>query len=209
MGTFLIVPIFSNENISVKTDKGCEYHNHDTYEVWYDSSVKNPAYVIWDFTNVDAIESEAVDNRKSSSFIKCGSSATQSDFKNTGFDRGHMCPNNDRDWNADASKNTFRMCNVCPQSVSLNRGEWKSYEKKGHDLAHKYGLVTIMCGPIFEGTKNVIYIGKNNIRVPDRFFKIFYYDGKVECYLFSQDGSVIECSIRDIEKLIKVEIILK
>ena len=198
----LVANLFANEHIKVTSSKEFEHHNHETYEVWYDSENKNPAYVIWDLTNVDAIESDASNNRPSSSFATCGSSAKHTDC--VGYDRGHMCPNNDRDWNVEAAKNTFRMCNVCPQSAALNRGIWKKYEKRGHEIAKKNGLVTIICGPIYSSKTNV-YL-KGVIRIPDAFFKIFYYSNKVECYVFGQDNSIRDSSIEEIENLANIKI---
>lgn len=62
--------LVANEHVSVTSDKQYEYHNHETFEVWYDVDTKNPAYVIWDLTAEDAIISAQNNHRKSWTFIE-------------------------------------------------------------------------------------------------------------------------------------------
>lgn len=167
--------IFANDYVSVTSKTKYEYHDHESYEVWYDKVNMNPAYVIWDVTAEDAIISAENNHRKSWSFNKCKSAPNASKtYKNTGYDRGHMCPNEDRDLSEEDAKNTFRGCNVCPQTHNLNAGVWKKYEEKERELARKYGLVTVIAGPIYTDSKRKI----NVHTVPDGFFKIIIIDHK-------------------------------
>lgn len=201
--------VFANENLEIIKKQALEYHDHETYELWYDVENRNPAYVIWDITFEDAILSEAVNNRTTSKFTVCKSSVKEIVYSKSGYDKGHMCPSNDRDWSKESSYNTFRMCNVCPQTPALNRGSWKKYEKRGHELAKKYQKVTIAAGPIYENNENVFLI-KGGVRIPDAFFKVFYADGKfLEAYIFYQDGSTVTKSISDIEKVAKLQFVAK
>lgn len=199
---FIAIFLFANEHISIVSDVEYEFHKHETYEVWYDVENHSPAYVIWDLTFEEANLSDAAkDNRKSGGFTKCGSSAKHSDYNKTGYDRGHMCPNNDRDWSKESSAETFRMCNICPQTPALNRGVWKDFEAYGHKLAKKHQLVTIACGPIYNNTlTNRIFIGSSKVRVPEAFFKIFVYNKNVECYIFCQNNTYRKVDLSQIEK---------
>lgn len=208
---FIIVLLFTtataNDYVKVTPTSNLEYHNHDIYEVWYDTVLHNPAFVIWDLTFEEATLSDAVNGNRSSSFKKCGSSAKHADYSGTGYDRGHMCPNNDRDWSKESAAETFRMCNVCPQLPSLNRGSWKHYEEYGHQLAKKYQLVTIACGPIYSSKVNCL--DKGNVTVPDSFFKVFIVNGKVyEALIFNQDGSYRSAGISEIERVTSLAFIL-
>lgn len=187
-----------------------EYHNHDTYEVWFDLITKNPAYVVWSLTEEDAILAAQSSNRKSGwSFTSCGSARSANrNYPNTGYQRGHMCPAEDQDQSIPRSKNTFRACNICPQTKALNQnpGEWYKYEEKERKLAQKYQEITIVCGPIYYSNLAPIYIGKDNLRVPDEFFKVFYYDGHFEAYIFGQDNSVKESTLEEVESLTGISI---
>ena len=51
-----------------------------------------------------------------------------SDYTNSGFDRGHLCPSNDRDSTASENKTTFLLSNIVPQAPTLNRQSWKALE---------------------------------------------------------------------------------
>lgn len=213
LSLIVLSSVFANEHVKVIGKPNLEYHNHETYEVWYDTELKNPSFVIWDLTFEEAKESDAAkSNRAGGNFPKCKSapradySAYNKSHPNARMDRGHMCPNNDRDWSKEASKNTFRGCNVCPQLDSLNRGEWQTFERYGHELAYKHMLVTIVCGPIYYCyTKDKSLPTKVGESVlPEEFFKVFIWDGKIrECYVFSnktKKESAKKTSIEDIER---------
>lgn len=192
--------LVANEHVSVTSDIQYEYHNHETFEVWYDIDTKNPAYVIWDLTAEDAIISAQNNHRKSWTFNKCGSAPNATvTYKKSGFDRGHMCPNEDRDLSEDDARNTFRGCNVCPQTHKLNAGRWKIWEEKERSLAQKYGLVTVIAGPVYTD-KNVRIKGEHV--VPDMFFKIIIINNEPKYVLvFDQSNTETFVSLEDIEKL--------
>lgn len=211
MAALLMLPffVFGNDYVKVSSATEYEYHDHDTYEVWFDTFNKNPAYVIYTLRAEDVIEAEAVNNRKSWSFVKCGSAnAGNRNYPKSGFDQGHMCSSASQDWSIESAKNTFRACNICPQTPALNRGIWKSYEDYERRLAKEHMVVTIICGPVYYNDKYApVYIGKDNIRVPDGFFKMFVYDGKVQMtLLFTQSNEVSGTTLRKIEQLENFEV---
>lgn len=49
-------------------------------------------------------------------------------YDNAGFDRGHLCPADDRTSSREAMNETFLMSNMQPQTHHLNAGAWKSLE---------------------------------------------------------------------------------
>ena len=50
------------------------------------------------------------------------------DYDGSGFDRGHMCPSEDRSNSEEANRETFLMSNMQPQFHHLNAGVWKAFE---------------------------------------------------------------------------------
>lgn len=205
---FLVFNLSANEYIEVKYPGELEYHNHETYEVWYNTNYNNPAFVIWNLTFEDALLSDSADNRATSRFKQCGSSAKENGYTKSGFDKGHMCPNNDRDWSIESSLNTFRACNICPQTIALNRGNWKKYEAYAHNLAKRYQLVTIVCGPLYTTNDRLSLVG--DIIIPNAFFKIFIINNKVfECYIFYQNNTFEQVPIDKIEELTKFKFTVK
>lgn len=110
-----------------------------------------------------------------------------------------MCPNEDRYLSEDDARNTFRACNVCPQTHELNAGKWKAWEGKERSLAQKYGLITIIAGPIYTD-KNVRIKGGHV--VPNKFFKIIIINNEPKYVLiFHQSNTETFVSLVDVEKL--------
>lgn len=97
--------------------------------------------------------------------------ANQFDYKNSGFDRGHMCPAGDMKWSDEAMSDCFLFTNICPQTKELNSGAWKSLEEKSRVWARRDSALIIVCGPVMTDylTKS---IGTTGVIVPQRFFKV-------------------------------------
>lgn len=101
-----------------------------------------------------------------------GGSATPADYRNSGYDRGHMAPAGDMKWSPESMRESFLMTNICPQAHDLNRGAWSKLEEKCRQRAVADSAVVIVCGPVFipgEGTER---IGDTGVAVPRRFFKV-------------------------------------
>lgn len=199
LGICFCFSLFANERVVVTGISDCEYTNHESlYETWYDINYKNPRLVIWDLTFEEAVSSDQASGNRASKFTKFGSSVDQKIYSRSGYDKGHMCPNGDRDWSKESAEITFRMVNICPQSPKLNRGSWKQFESYGHKLAKNNMLVTIVCGPIYSETDKYI---KNTVRIPSGFFKMFITENRVEYYIFNQDGYYYKTDLSQIEKV--------
>lgn len=102
--------------------------------------------------------------------------ATDWDYYNSGYDRGHMCPAADNKWSKKAMEESFLFTNMCPQNGNLNRGDWNEMEMACRKWAKKYGDLYIVCGPILYKGKHKT-IGKNKLVVPEAFFKVVLRTG--------------------------------
>jgi len=104
--------------------------------------------------------------------------ADLSDYKGSGFDRGHLVASaNQRDIEIQNSE-TFLLTNMAPQNSNLNRQTWRRLEEAIRDLDGKPKVreTYVICGPIFDFTKEIAFIGeadKNGIEIPipSHFFK--------------------------------------
>jgi endonuclease G, mitochondrial len=99
------------------------------------------------------------------------------DYSETGFDRGHLCPSDDRDGSLEDNQETFLMTNMVPQAPDHNRGIWKSLEDYGRILTQQGNEVYIIAGTIGEGGTGANNFAKtigskNNIIVPASLWKI-------------------------------------
>lgn len=141
------------------------------YTVSYDKRRKTPKWVAWHLTSDHAGgEVERHENLFHDDLDVPSPRATDNDYFNSGYDRGHMCPAGDNKWNNTAMNETFLFTNICPQVHGLNAGAWNDLELACRGWARKYGDVYIACGPIYEG--NPITIGRNRVAVPTAFFKV-------------------------------------
>src|SRR5262245_59556150 len=59
-----------------------------------------------------------------------GPSAFDSDYRNSGYSRGHLVPARDVAFSEEALHDSFLLSNVIPQDASLNSGKWRVLENK-------------------------------------------------------------------------------
>ena len=71
------------------------------------------------------------------------------DFSGSGFDRGHMTPNADRDKETSIPINqaTFLMSNMVAQAPDNNQGPWAALENYLRTLVEHRGELYIVAGP--------------------------------------------------------------
>lgn len=97
-------------------------------------------------------------------------SATNQDYLKSGYDRGHLAPAADMGWSDKSMHESFYFSNMTPQEPSFNRGVWKKLEDKCREWAVRDSAIIIVTGPIIKGNEK--RIGKNNIVVPEYFYKV-------------------------------------
>ncbi len=103
--------------------------------------------------------------------------AVTSNYTNTGFDRGHMCPSDDRDGSATDNAATFLMTNIMPQAPNNNQITWAALETYCRTLITQGNELYIISGGkgtggtgSLGGTTNTIANGA--INVPNSFWKV-------------------------------------
>lgn len=99
-------------------------------------------------------------------------SADWRNYKNSGFDKGHLCPAGDRRISFEAYTETFLTSNISPQNKEFNSGIWNRLEQKVRFWAEKYNGVYVITGPILK--PGLSTIGDEKVAVPDEFYKIVY-----------------------------------
>lgn len=152
---------------------------HIGYTTSYNHTTLVPNWVAYELTQAEAAGELPRDDAFAQDPDVHGRQAELSDYKGSGWDRGHMAPAADMKWSADAMRESFLLSNMCPQDHALNAGSWEKTEKMGRRLAEQYGKVYIVCGPIFGGNQFGT-IGANRVSVPDAFFKAFLIESNGE-----------------------------
>jgi len=98
------------------------------------------------------------------------------DYTNSGFDRGHMCPSADRTGSTTDNAATFMMTNIIPQAPYNNQITWAAVENYCRALVDAGNELYIISGPYGQGgtgtygTYNTI--STHSIVVPSYVWKI-------------------------------------
>jgi endonuclease G len=144
---------------------------HAGYTASYNSDWKIPNWVAYELTR-EEVEGVTPRGKKfiPDTEVPCGKSATADDYKNSGWDRGHMAPAADMKWSEQAMKESFYLSNICPQNKNLNSGVWKDLEEQVRGLAMEKGNIYVVCGPVV--SKRPQTIGYNKVVIPDAFVKV-------------------------------------
>ena len=142
------------------------------YRLSYNPATRLPVWVAWHLT---AEHTDGPYSRKGIKFAEDEDvpvpRATNRDYINSGYDRGHICPSGDNKWSEEAQLQSFLYTNCCPQLHNLNAGDWNELEGKCRKWAQQYGGVYIVSGPLLLNKKHKT-IGKNKVVVPEAFFKV-------------------------------------
>lgn len=91
-----------------------------------------------------------------------------SDYTNSGFDRGHMCPSADRTATVADNEATFIMTNIIPQAPDNNQGPWADLEDYSRSLVGQSEELYIVSGG--DGVSGTI--GSGNVTVPSGVWKV-------------------------------------
>ena len=150
---------------------------HETFSISYNRDYLIPNWVAW---HLDI--SDLGTGRHSGTFVvdpllpDKWEKPKHSYYNNSGFDRGHLCPNADRN-NYNLGKETFITTNIVPQTPALNRGPWKDFEdycrklvEEGNELYIYAGIAEI--GGESDTGKMTSYISKKHVAVPRWCWKV-------------------------------------
>jgi len=126
--------------------------------------------------------------------------ATLSDYRDSGFDRGHMSPDANQGSSRVKTKETYLSSNICPQvGIRFNQGKWGELEEYVRSIVEKSLSVDVISGPLFLPVDNEVrysVIGPNNIPVPTHFFKMIlasYSNGNLEEEAYILPNGEIQC----------------
>ena len=164
---------------------------HQNYTLSYNELYEQAEWVSYELNRTHL----TYDDRKRPYFINdpkvITGSANYKNFKNSGYDRGHLCPAGDRRFSKEAYDETFYTSNITPQRNDFNAGVWNRLEMKTRYWAKKYGKLYIITGGIL--TKDLPTIGYEDVAVPKQFYKIILDysepETKVIAFIFPHEES--------------------
>lgn len=150
-----------------------ELVHHTYYTLSYNEKYEQANWVYYVLTDsmVIAGGQERSNKFKVDPLVPSGS-AKSSDYTKSGYDRGHLCPAADMDFNPVAMEESFLMSNICPQAPDFNRGIWKDLESAVRGWARTKHKLFIVTGPVFSENKGKI--GQDQVVIPGYFYKVLY-----------------------------------
>lgn len=145
---------------------------HTYYSLCYNETTEQAGWVSY-FITPERLKNKVAsrsDNFREDTMVKT-KSATPQDYKNSGYDRGHLCPAGDMGFDSVAMSESFFMSNMCPQFPGFNRGIWNSLEQKVRTWGLDFDTLFICTGPLFYDT-TYSFIGENKVAIPDACYKV-------------------------------------
>lgn len=162
-------------------DQDSQIIEHKGYVVSYNQQTRLPNWVAYELTDIEVDGNCKRNGRFYQDPDTKSIQADNEDYRNSGWDKGHIAPAGDMKWDEHAMTESCYFTNICPQNHNLNGGDWRSIEEMCRDYALQYGNLYIAAGPIVGEKKNGT-IGLHKIVIPDAFYKVIMVsiDGKYE-----------------------------
>jgi len=158
---------------------GDQLVRYNYYTVSYSSQHKNAEWAAYELLGARLDLSTRTKRKNFKSDPNIDSEASSSEYRNSGYDRGHLVPAHDMNFNETAMSESFYMTNVSPQVPDFNRGIWKSLEGKVRKWAKKEKRLYVITGPLLKKTvEDAERISPTGPTIPRGFFKIVVdYEG--------------------------------
>ena len=170
-----------NSLLAVTIPKGVSNQvlNYQSIRVNFNPSLRIPNCVAYELTATmvamaDAPGHEVRKNYNYARDPKVKSCPENWEYRGSGYTRGHMAPAMDMRWDKTAMTQCFYMTNMCPQETKLNNDHWRVLEERVHRWAKRDKRIMVYTGPIMGKNPKMIGKDKQNIAVPDAFFKVLY-----------------------------------
>lgn len=192
---------WTDENMPFSTPKNIELpalHPGDScivhlaYSLVYSEPHEQAKWVAYTLTTEETIKKVERSDRFIVDPKVLTGTATNADYKNSGYDRGHLAPAADMSWDQCVMNESFYFSNMSPQMPSFNRGVWKKLEEQVRNWAIESDSLHIVTGPVL--TDHLPAIGKNKVAVPTYFYKVVlvYNDSVAKSigFILPNEGSV-------------------
>lgn len=160
------------------------YQHHSAYSFVYSEMHEQSKWVAYQLKKSKLKKNTERTDRFKQDKLVASKTATNKDYRKSGYDKGHLAPAADMVWDETAMDESFFFSNISPQLPAFNRGIWKRLEEDVRRWATKYDSIYVVTGPVFKGV--IKTIGENNVSVPSHFFKalLLYRSGNANAIGF-------------------------
>ena len=148
------------------------------YVLSYNDKKRTPNWVSWCLRKEDIGESTRGPFEPDPLLPRGFTKVTTHVYDGSGFDRGHMCPAQDRSSRQADMDATFYTTNIVPQSPASNQHAWERLESYCRSLTKEGHVLYICCGPHGvggigkNGPHDEIGKGKISVTVPAKIWKV-------------------------------------
>jgi endonuclease G len=148
------------------------------YALAFDVNAKVPLWVVENLTRERSLIFDKGRRRPFTQDpdLPPGTSPRNEDFRGGVYDKGHMAPAEDSDWDAEASRETYYLSNVAPMvGRKLNRTLWKRLEEEVRNWAQCSNQLYVVTGPVLPADlTRAQRIGVSRLVVSSHFYKVIY-----------------------------------
>lgn len=153
-----------------KTNSKNQIITHRGYSLLYNETHEQADWIAYELTKEETTKLyERTNKFISDPEVKTGT-ASNKDYKDSGYDRGHLAPAADMGWSSSAMAESFYYSNMSPQTPSFNRGVWKNLEELVRTWAIENNTIYIVTGPVL--VNGLQTIGGNKVSVPNYYYKV-------------------------------------
>lgn len=184
--------------------------DHKYFVIYYDKQYRLARWVKYEMSKESLLQKKAKrrDRFKADPLLKeqIHLAVLPKEYKNTGYDRGHLAPSADFAFSQEANDATFVTSNIVPQKPKLNQVAWSRLEEQVRHWACGEEKITVVTGPVLEEKMSVLPSG---LSIPPAFYKVVFDETpprKAIAFLYKQEDStnVMRDRIIDLKQLDKM-----
>ena len=180
-----------------RIDSGELVLHHMYYDFVYEEDHEQAKWIFYKLYPSYIVKSfERKNDFRSDPYVTSGS-ADHSDYRGSGFDRGHLMPAADMVWSKKALSESFYYSNMSPQHPSFNRGIWKRLESRVRKWVSQADSLYIVTGPKLNTKLN--RIGPNEVSVPEYYYKVVlkFHQSQTDAIAFLMPNQASKSDLTD------------
>ena len=158
------------QDLSPKSILDEQIIDHFGYSLSYNEDHEQANWIFYELTDYEVSGTVKRKNQFRSDPKVKTASASLSDYRGSGYDRGHLAPAADMKWSVTAMSESFYMSNMSPQRPSFNRGIWKRLEEQVRLWALNNKSIYVVTGGVL--VDELETIGVNEVSVPEYYYKV-------------------------------------
>lgn len=200
-------PVINKAAMQKKTRPLC----FDGFAVMHSGITRTPLWSAHHLTATrirDARELDRQDSFRAEDRLPASERAELSDYRGSGYDRGHLVPNGDMATRSQ-QYDSFSLANMVPQSPNNNRVVWNNLEQALRGLVLQEQEAYVVTGGAFVGQR-LARIGQNGVLVPSDMFKAVYFPKRQAASVYwapnDESGRVEVITVAELDRRLGIDV---